>query len=69
MPIRQAAEEDFEALWLIFRAVIATGSTYAFAPETSREDAFAYHVRRSGCASVLNTTLSRSRVFSGANRR
>jgi len=42
MTIRQAAEEDFEALWLIFRAVIATGSTYVFAPETSREDAFAY---------------------------
>jgi L-amino acid N-acyltransferase YncA len=42
MTIRQATEEDFEALWLIFRAVIATGSTYVFAPETSREDAFAY---------------------------
>ncbi len=42
MDIRRATEDDFEALWPIFRAVIATGDTYVFAPETSREEAFAY---------------------------
>ncbi len=42
MTIRPATEDDFEAVWPIFRAVIATGSTYVFAPDTSREDAFAY---------------------------
>ncbi|MGH7488410.1 MAG: GNAT family N-acetyltransferase, partial [bacterium] len=42
MQIRNATEDDFEAIWPIFRAVIATGDTYVFAPETSREDAFAY---------------------------
>ncbi|MEA2603952.1 MAG: hypothetical protein QOF89_4944 [Acidobacteriota bacterium] len=42
MEIRRATEDDFEALWPIFRAVIATGDTYMFAPGTSREDAFSY---------------------------
>ena len=42
MDIRRATEDDFEALWPIFRAVIAIGDTYVFAPETSREEAFAY---------------------------
>jgi len=44
MDIRRATEDDFEALWPIFRAVIATGDTYVFAPETSREEAFAYWI-------------------------
>ena len=42
MRIRPALEADFSAMWPIFRAVVAPGSTYVFAPETSREDAFAY---------------------------
>ena len=42
MTIRHATEGDFEAIWPIFRAVIATGSTYVLAPETSREEALAY---------------------------
>jgi L-amino acid N-acyltransferase YncA len=40
--IRPAAPTDFEAMWPIFRAVVATGTTYFFAPDTSREDARAY---------------------------
>lgn len=40
--IRRAAEADFESLWPIFRAVVATGKTYVFAPETSRGDALDY---------------------------
>lgn len=42
MNVRRASETDFNAMWPIFRAVVATESTYLFAPDTSREDAFAY---------------------------
>lgn len=42
MPIRRAVEADFESMWVIFRAVVATASTYVFAPDTPREDAFDY---------------------------
>jgi L-amino acid N-acyltransferase YncA len=42
MDIRRATEADFESMWPIFRAVVATGTTYVFDPETPREDAFAY---------------------------
>ena len=42
MNIRRATEADFGAMWPIFQAVVATETTYVFAPNTSREDAFAY---------------------------
>lgn len=42
MIIRRATEADFDAMWSIFRAVVATGDTYPFAPDTPREDAHAY---------------------------
>jgi len=42
MTIRPATPEDFEAMWPIFQAVVATGTTYVFAPDTPREDAHAY---------------------------
>lgn len=40
--IRLAVEDDFAAMWPIFRAVIASGESYVFAPDTSEDDAFAY---------------------------
>jgi ribosomal protein S18 acetylase RimI-like enzyme len=40
--IRRAEESDFEAMWAIFHAVVATETTYVFEPDTSREDALAY---------------------------
>jgi L-amino acid N-acyltransferase YncA len=40
--IRTAVEADFEAMWAIFRDVIASGDTYVFAPDTPRADAHAY---------------------------
>ena len=40
--IRRAVEADFEAMWPIFHAVVATGETYPFAPDTPREDAYDY---------------------------
>lgn len=42
MNIRQAVESDFVAMWPIFQAVIAPGTTYVFAEETSYPDAFTY---------------------------
>jgi L-amino acid N-acyltransferase YncA len=40
--IRPAVPADFDALWPIFQAVVATGTTYVFAPDTPREDARQY---------------------------
>ncbi len=42
MTIRPAMPEDFDAMWPIFQAVVATGTTYVFAPETPRDEAYAY---------------------------
>ena len=42
MEIRRASEADFETMWSIFQAVVATGDTYAFSPTTSRQDCHAY---------------------------
>jgi|SRR5215510_1842786 len=42
MEIRRASEADFDAMWSIFQAVVATGDTYVFAPATSRQDCHAY---------------------------
>jgi L-amino acid N-acyltransferase YncA len=42
MNIRHAVESDFAAMWPIFQAVVAPGTTYVFAADTTYEDAFAY---------------------------
>jgi L-amino acid N-acyltransferase YncA len=43
--VRLATESDRDAIWNIFHEVVAGGDTYAFNPETSREDALAYWFR------------------------
>lgn len=43
--IRQATKADGDTIWNILHAVIATGDTYAFDPQTSREEAMAYWFR------------------------
>ena len=40
--IRRARKEDREAIWQIFRAVVAGGDTYVFDPNISRRKALAY---------------------------
>ena len=40
--LRPATTADFDAMWSIFHAVVATGTTYAFAPDMSREEGLAY---------------------------
>lgn len=44
MTIRPANTTDYDAMWRIFQAVVATGTTYVFAPDTRREDGLAYFV-------------------------
>jgi ribosomal protein S18 acetylase RimI-like enzyme len=42
MKIRLATEADRDAIWNIFREVVAVGDTYALDSNISREDALAY---------------------------
>jgi len=40
--IREAQDSDRDAIWGIFREVVAAGETYPLDPKISRDDAFAY---------------------------
>ena len=40
--LRQATASDSDSIWNIFHSVVASGDTYAFDPNTSREEAMAY---------------------------
>lgn len=40
MEIRRANETDFDGIWTIFREVVATGDTYAYASDTTRDQAY-----------------------------
>ena len=40
--LRPAADSDRESIWQIFHEVVAGGDAFAFAPDTSRENALAY---------------------------
>ncbi len=44
MTIRPAGATDLDAMWRIFRAVVADGTTYVFSADTRREDALAYFI-------------------------
>lgn len=39
MRIREAALEDFEAIWPIFYEIVSEGKTYSFSRDTSKEEA------------------------------
>jgi L-amino acid N-acyltransferase YncA len=38
--IRQAKPDDFEAIWPIFHSIVKAGETYAFDPQTSKDEAY-----------------------------
>lgn len=40
--IRKATADDLEAIWQIIKTVIATGDTYCFSPDSSREKMLGY---------------------------
>jgi L-amino acid N-acyltransferase YncA len=42
LAIREASTHDNDPIWEIFRAVVATGDSYAFDPEIPREEGLAY---------------------------
>lgn len=50
--IRRADREDWDEIWEIVREVIATGDTYAFAPESDRASMEAYWFARETWAYV-----------------
>lgn len=39
MIIRKAHEEDFDAIWPIFEEIVTAGDTYAYPPDTHKEEA------------------------------
>ena len=39
MDIRIASEDDFERIWPVFQKIVNRGDTYAFDPDTSKEQA------------------------------
>lgn len=43
--IRPATPSDQDAIWDIFRTVVASGDTYVFDPQMPREEALAYWLR------------------------
>jgi len=51
--IRPAVAADFEAMWKIFRAIVARGDSYPFAPDTPRADAEAYWFAPNAAAWVI----------------
>ena len=67
LEIRSATNEDRDAIWNIFHAIVAAGDTYAFDPKMSRDEALAYWFRadthtyvaeRDGC--VVGTYILRA---------
>ena len=40
--IREAAEQDRDAIWEIFRSTVAPGDSFVYDPKTPREEAMAY---------------------------
>lgn len=40
MTIREAVKEDFDSIWPIFREIVTAGETYAYAVDTTKEQAF-----------------------------
>ena len=45
LKLRHATDADGDAIWDIFRVVVAAGDTYAFDPDISRTDALAYWIQ------------------------
>lgn len=53
--IRAATESDHDAIWEIFREVIATGETYPIDPQIPRERALAYWFKPNAHVSVAES--------------
>jgi L-amino acid N-acyltransferase YncA len=40
MNIREATDKDLEAIWPIFHDIVKAGDTYAYRPDTNKQDAY-----------------------------
>jgi len=75
MKIRPATDADRDAIWEIFREVIAVGETYPLEQDISREDAFVYWFQRDARVFVAENngeivgsyTLHQNQVAGGAH--
>ncbi len=38
--IREATDNDFDDIWAIFNAVVKTGESYVYSPDTTKDDAY-----------------------------
>lgn len=45
MNIREATEKDFDSIWLIFHEVVSAGETYAYALDTTKDEALTLWVK------------------------
>jgi ribosomal protein S18 acetylase RimI-like enzyme len=50
--IREATPHDFDALWPVFHEIAAAGETYAYARDTTKEQAFALWMETPRCTFV-----------------
>jgi ribosomal protein S18 acetylase RimI-like enzyme len=50
--IREATPRDFDAIWPIFHEIVAAGETYAYATDTTKEQAFALWMETPRCTFV-----------------
>jgi L-amino acid N-acyltransferase YncA len=53
--IRPALDTDRDAIWSIFNEVVALGDTYAFAPDTTRDEALVFWVHGARATYVLES--------------
>jgi len=45
MNIREATEQDFDAIWPIFHAIVKAGDTYAYPTDTTKEQALSLWIK------------------------
>jgi GNAT superfamily N-acetyltransferase len=46
--IRPAAEADHDGIWAVFREIVSAGDTYAYPPDTTRDEALAIWFPKGG---------------------
>lgn len=57
--IDKATKKDWPAIWNIFRSIISTGDTFAYAPDTTEEDAYEIWMGSAAHGTPANTYVVR----------
>lgn len=57
--IKEASNEDFDAIWDIFQRVVVTGDTYAYSPNTTKEEAYRFWMppEKKTYVAIINTQI------------